>query len=55
MSAKCQEATYAPQQKAILFDHLIGEGEQIVGDFNAQRLRRFQVDRHLKFRGLRDW
>jgi len=25
----------APQQKASLFDHLVGEREQIVGDFDA--------------------
>ena len=26
-AASCQEATYAPQQTAPLFDHLVGEGE----------------------------
>jgi hypothetical protein len=28
-----QEATYAPQQKLILFDHLIGADEKIRRDF----------------------
>ena len=38
MSALCQLRLNAPQQKALLLDHLVGEREQIVGDIEAKRL-----------------
>jgi hypothetical protein len=28
VSQECHEATYAPQQTAALFDHLVGDGKQ---------------------------
>jgi len=30
-AVECQEATYAPQQTAPLFDHLVGAGEELSG------------------------
>jgi hypothetical protein len=35
--ASCQSRPNAPQQKATLFDHLVGAGEQCRGDGNAER------------------
>jgi hypothetical protein len=36
------------------FDHLVGERQQLVGHFKAERLRRPEIDYQLKFRGLLD-
>src|SRR2546427_9272447 len=55
MSVKCQEATYALRKKALLFDHLVGEREQIVGDFDAERSGGLEVDHELEFGRLQDW
>jgi hypothetical protein len=35
-----------------LFDHLVGEREEIVGDFDAKRLGGFEVDYQLELGGL---
>jgi hypothetical protein len=31
-----------------LFDHLVGEREQVIGDFDAKLLRSLQIDEKLK-------
>src|SRR6516164_641767 len=36
------------------FDDLVGAGEQLVGDFEAERLRGSEIDYEVKFRGLLD-
>ena len=48
-TAMCQEATYAPQQTALLFDHLVGAGEERRGHFEAERLGGFKIDYKLEF------
>jgi hypothetical protein len=53
-AGQCQTATYAWQQNAALFDHLVGERKQLVGDFEAKRFRGPEIDYEVKFRGLLD-
>ena len=45
----CQLRPDAPQQKKPLFDHLIGEREQLLGSLQAERLGCFQIDYQLEF------
>jgi hypothetical protein len=42
----------ALQQTALLFDHLVGEREQLLWNRDAKGLRGFEVDEQLKFRRL---
>src|SRR5260221_10242177 len=43
-SEKCHKPTYAGQQIAALFDHLVGAGEQRRGNVDAERLGGLQID-----------
>ena len=38
--------------KQLLFDDLVGEREQIVGDFDTERLRGLEVDNEFEFCGV---
>src|SRR5262249_21972808 len=53
-AALCHKQTYAAQQKAPLFDHLVGEQLQRVGHLDAEQSRRLRVDDELEFARLQD-
>src|SRR5262245_23753427 len=50
----CQSRLNALQQKTQLFDHLVGEREQIVGDLEAERLGGPEVDHELELGRLQN-
>src|SRR5215211_8780693 len=49
MSRMCQQ-----RKLALLFDHLVGAGEQVLWDFEAQRFGGMEVDHELEPGGLHD-
>ena len=51
---KCQEATYAAQQRTLLFDDLIGHREQRWRHLDAERISRLQINNELEFGRLLD-
>ena len=46
--------THALQQTATLFNHLIGQRQKIIGEFDAERIGGLEVDHELEFRRLHD-
>jgi len=53
MSALCQKQTYVMQQYSVLVDHL-GEREQLVRNFEAERLGDGQIDDEIELGRLFD-
>src|SRR5262249_33583178 len=55
LSALCQSRPNAPQQKAPLFDHLVGAGEHGRRNVEAERFGSFEVDCKLVLRRCLNW
>lgn len=47
-SALCQKRTNALHRKALLFDYLVGDGEELIRHLQAERLRGLDVDDKLE-------
>jgi hypothetical protein len=54
MSALCQKQTFCGAAKLRLFDHLVGERQQIVGNVNAERFCGLEIDDQLELGDMLD-